>query len=82
MFFLNWWIARVQKFSNFNHSCPVTSFIVKTDKVDIDEFFSFDVALVPSGRYRVDISLTEDDRIPFVEMKIFGTNSEHHLDKV
>ncbi|KAG4078413.1 hypothetical protein HA402_013124 [Bradysia odoriphaga] len=36
-FFLDWWVARVQRFSNFNHSCPYSNISVKTNNVSLDE---------------------------------------------
>ncbi|KAG4071264.1 hypothetical protein HA402_003968 [Bradysia odoriphaga] len=81
-FFLDWWVARVIRFSNFNHPCPYSNISVKTNNVSLDEIFSFDKSIFPSGRYRVDLSITEDDRIPFLKMAIFGSNSEHDLEKI
>lgn len=80
--FSEWLFSKLEPFSNFNHSCPYSSFIVKAENVSMDKTFSFDRSILPSGRYRIDVSLAKENRIPFLDMKIFGTNGEHYFEKI
>lgn len=82
--FFDWWVSRLQNnnFTNLSHSCPYSSLIVKADNVTLDTFFSFTKGIMPSGRYRIDIFFAEEDRIPFLDVKLFGTNAEHPLEKI
>lgn len=82
MFFLDWMFTKLQPFSNFNHSCPyVGPFYMKPDNLSID-IFAFNESYMPSGRYRVEVSVTENDRILFLELVMFGSISDHRLQKV
>lgn len=80
--FLNWMLARVLPYTNYNHTCPYSSFTIKAENISLDKTFSFDKEILPSGRYRFDVSFTEKDRVPFFDLKIFGSNAEHYHDKI
>lgn len=81
-FMMTWLYARLLPFTNFNHSCPYSNFIIKADNVSLEKTFSFTESIFPSGRYRVNVMLTEYDRVPFFEYVIFGSISEHYLEKI
>lgn len=81
-FGLNWLMLKVLKYSNFNHSCPYKGLIfVKADNISLDDF-GFDHSFVPSGRYRVDISFTDGDRVPFWDFSLYGEVSDHRLEVI
>ncbi|KAG4066017.1 hypothetical protein HA402_001264 [Bradysia odoriphaga] len=81
-FFLNWMMTKMQLVSNLNHSCPFTNFIIKTNNISLDEAFTFDQSILPSGRYRVDITFADENRVPLLDMSLYGTIAEHYLEKI
>ena len=81
-FYFNWLLSRLQRYTNMNHSCPYTAIIVKANNVSIDEIFPFDQSVFPSGQYRIDVTLTDEYRVPFANASIHGSNAEHYLEKV
>lgn len=83
-FGLNWLFSRLIKYSNFNHSCPYNKGVIfiKADKVPVKETFPFNESFLPAGAYRVDVSFTDSDRVPFWEFKLYGSISDHRLEVI
>lgn len=71
--------AKLSKFSNINHKCPYVGLIYgKSDNVSIDEFAY--PQLMPSGRYRVDSSVFEDNNRILFNFSFYFSISDHRLD--
>lgn len=78
----DWFVKKLLKFSNLNHTCPYEGTIfVKNDNISIKEIHNFEVFL-PSGRYRFDINLTEGYHgREFSSMKLYITISDHRVEQ-
>lgn len=82
-YLLDWFFQRLFKYSNLQHRCPHIGYkFVKADNISLDDFFSFELSLLPSGRYHLDITFTENDRIPMALLQIYFSVSDHRLEKV
>lgn len=81
-YLLNWILTQVLQYSNLNHSCPYTKVSLKADNVSLEKAFPFTASILPSGQYRVVVSITSDDRVPGIEMQMYGTVLEHYLEKI
>ncbi len=72
-----------QPYTNFNHTCPYEPgpIFMKIKNMSANE--ADPVYLVPSGRYRVDISWHEIFRgPPFAKLRIYGAISDHRIVKL
>lgn len=76
-FVLDWSIGKVLKYTNLNHSCPYIGHVYcKIDNISTNHFpIEY---LLPSGRYRVDLNVTEGDRKTVLVMaQLFLSISDH-----
>lgn len=81
-FGMNWLLTPVLKYANFNHPCPLQGLLsIKADNISID-IFAFELSLMPSGKYRIEVSFTGGDRVPGFEYKMYGSISDHRLEMV
>lgn len=60
-FILDWTLKKVMNYTNINHPCPLEGYIyLKYKNISVDHF-PFE-QLMPSGRYRLDVNLTESKK--------------------
>lgn len=80
---LNWMLGRSKmlQYTNFNHPCPFNTGLMyaKVDNISMDNFNTM-IALIPSGRYRIDFTFTEADRVPMATAQIFFSVSDHRIE--
>lgn len=70
------------KYTNLNHSCPYSGYLFgKVDNISL-QLFTFP-QIVPSGRYRIEVNVTEGDRNkPFASATIQSSISDHRIEVV
>lgn len=74
-FALEWLIGTVQKYTNLNHSCPVAGVVtLKIKNISIDKFVL--EPLIPVGRYRLDINVTEQRKDPILFQQVYFNVTE------
>lgn len=81
-YILDWFVKKLLKFSNLNHTCPYEGTIfVKNNNISYKEIQNFEVFL-PSGRFRIDVNLTEGyhGRVFFM-MKLYAKVSDHRVEQ-
>lgn len=78
-FGLSWMLGKLMPFSNMRN-CPLQGLqYVTTSNFSMDNF-TFKESLMPSGKYRVDIVITDGDRIELFRFQIYGSISDHRLE--
>lgn len=78
-FILEWTYGRILKYTNFNHSCPFFGhYLIRVKNISVEHFVI--EPLLPSGRFRLDVDFTENDRIPFGGFKLYFSVSDHRLE--
>lgn len=80
-YLLDWTIGRAQRYTNINHSCPYEGVVyLKADNISIKQFPI--EPLLPSGRYRMDINITEGNRKTSIFVgKVFFSISDHRIEQ-
>lgn len=80
---LDWTIGRVrrQRYTNINHPWPYEGVVyVKIDNISIQQFPI--EPLLPSGRYRMDIDITEANRKTTIFVsQVFFSISDHRIEQ-
>lgn len=81
-YLLDWTTRPLLKYSNLNHTCPYTGTIhVKADNISIGQLLAFENFL-PSGRFRMDINLTEGyGKSVFFTSRTFFSVSDHRIEQ-
>lgn len=80
-YLLDWTLKKVQQYSNVNHPCPYNETIyVKNNNLSISNI-PFE-PLLPSGRYRIDINLTDQFDETIFSGKLFGSVSDHRIEQI
>lgn len=79
-YLLDWTVKRVMNYTNL-HPCPLDGEIsIKVNNISLDKF-PFE-PLLPSGRYRLDINVTEGNENNVIFMiKIFLSVSDHRIEQ-
>lgn len=81
-YLLQWSLAKIQKFTNLGHACPYQGLIYLKVKNFSIHTLPFE-PLIPSGRYRLDINVTDGSRKLTVFMgKLFFSVSDHRIEQV
>lgn len=80
--FLEWTTRKILKYSNLNHSCPYDGNVfVRADSYPMQNLLSFE-SILPSGRFRVEINLTEGYRKRvFFASKLFFAISDNRIEQ-
>lgn len=81
-YFGEWGARNLLNYSNVNHSCPYDgNVIVKADNFSLKDLLNFEVFL-PSGRFRMDVNLTEGyrKRVFFISKTYFSV-SDHRIEQ-
>lgn len=80
-YFLKWTGQNVRKFSNLNHSCPYSGNVwIKVDRIPINSLVM--LPFMPSGRYRVDLNVTNGyNKKPFMITKFFFSISDNRVEQ-
>lgn len=84
-FFLDWTLKRVQNYigadTNINHPCPYEGYTyLKINNISVDHFPL--EPLMPSGRYRLDINITESDKKTSIfSAKLYMSVSDHRIEQ-
>lgn len=74
-------LSRLIKHVNVNHSCTNSKDIFATFDNVPWSLFTFE-PLIPSGRFRLDVNLTEGNRgDPLAELKIYFSVSDHRVER-
>lgn len=81
-YLLDWTTRVLIKYSNLNHTCPYSGTIhVKADNISIKQLLLFETFL-PSGRFRMDINLTEGfGKSAFFTSRTFFSISDHRIEQ-
>ncbi|XP_037024080.1 uncharacterized protein LOC119065978 [Bradysia coprophila] len=81
-FFMDFLKSHILQYSNFNHSCPYSGFVFgKADNVSAQEFAFPEI--MPAGRYRVDINVTEGGRKSLLlGATVYFSVSDHRIEIV
>lgn len=81
-YLLDWGVKKLLKYSNLNHNCPYENAVyVKNNNITLKDIHAFEVFL-PSGRFRLDVNLTEGYRGKvFFMMKMYITISDHRVEQ-
>lgn len=79
---LEWTLARLFNFTNINHPCPYNGTVyIKVKNISVSQI-PFE-PLIPSGRYRMDINITNENRqIPIFVGKLFFSVSDHRIERI
>lgn len=81
MYMLDWTLGKVVHKSNLNHPCPLVGYyVVQSKNTSMDTFIV--EPLLPSGRYRLDVYVTENDRVPVCEGHLYFSISDYRLEKI
>lgn len=81
MYTLDWTFGTIIHNSNINHSCPLFGYYALEDKnLSLDDFIV--KPLFPSGRYRLDVYFTGNDRVPLFEGHVYYSISDYRLEKI
>ena len=80
-YFMDWLMKPVQNYTNVNHPCPLEGFLfMRVNNISLDNFPFKD--LFPSGRYRLDVNLTEANREKVLVMaKLYLAVSDHRIEQ-
>lgn len=72
----------ISSYSNFNHTCPYTGLVIaKADNISVQRFVI--PQIVPAGRYKVEVNITEGDRkTSVVGLTMFFSISDHRIEVV
>lgn len=75
-------VNKVLNYTNINHPCPYEGNVyIKVNNISIDAF-PFE-PLVPSGRYRVDVDLTEGKKDNVIVMvSLYVEVSDHRIEQI
>lgn len=82
-YIMDWSVGRMLKYTNFNHTCPYLpgKVFFKVDNISVDAFPL--PPIMPAGRYRVDITLTENNRTKVLgSAKFYFSISDHRIEIV
>lgn len=81
-YILDWTTRPLLKYSNLNHSCPYTGTVhVKADNISLGKLIAVEPYL-PSGRFRMDINLTEGyGKSAFFTSKFFFSISDNRIEQ-
>lgn len=81
-YIMDWTVGRMLKYTNFNHTCPYSGQVYfKVDNISINAFPL--PPIMPSGRYRVDVEVTEKDRRNILaSAQFFFSISDHRIEVV
>ncbi len=80
-FVLNWILRRISKYTNMNHPCPLNGHVYfKVDNISVNTF-AFP-QIIPSGRYRVDVTMLESNQKILYDMSIYFSVSDHRIEVV
>lgn len=82
LFFPTYLIPFVTNYTNVNHECPFSGQMwIRANNLSI-QFFALP-QIVPAGRYRLDISITEGNREKVLgRAQIYGGVSDHRVEVV
>lgn len=81
-YLLQWSLGKLQQFSNVNHPCPYNGTVYTKINSISDRELQFE-PLVPSGRYRIDVNVTNENRkIPLFIGQVFFSVSDHRIELV
>lgn len=80
-YIMDWSVKKVLNYSNFDRPCPLEgNLFLKLNNISMDKFPL--EPLLPSGRYRFDVNLTDANKIDVVVMgKLFFTVSDHRIEQ-
>ena len=78
---MDWTVKRVLNYSNFNHPCPYEGNVfLKVNNVSVDRFPL--EQFIPSGRYRADLNVTEENKENVIFMaKLYWAVSDHRIEQ-
>ena len=80
-YFMDFTVKKVLNYSNFNHPCPYEGNMFLKVKNISEDNFPFE-HLVPSGRYRLDVNLTEENKEKVIVMlQLFASVSDHRIEQ-
>lgn len=82
-FVLDYLKPLIDTYSNLNHSCPFSAglFFTKFGNISLQKFII--PQIIPAGRYRLEINITEDkSEIPLLGMSVYGSISDHRIEIV
>lgn len=81
-YILEWVLHRVLKYANFNHPCPfVGDVYMSCNNISQGDYFNIP-QFVPSGRYRVDMYITDKTRkIIYISGKAYFEISDHRIER-
>ena len=78
---MDWTFKKALNYSNINHPCPLEGNVfLNANNISLEEF-TFP-HLVPSGRYRFDVNLTEANRKNVIATgKLYLGDSGHRIEQ-
>lgn len=81
-YIMDWTVGRMLKYTNLNHTCPyVGRMYFKVANISMSNFPI--PPIMPSGRYRVDVELTESDRKNVLaSAQFYSSISDHRIEIV
>lgn len=81
-FVMDWIVREMLKYTNLNHTCPYEDHVYfKVNNISVATF-AFP-QIVPSGRYRVDMIMTESDQKKILmNASIYFSVSDHRIEIV
>lgn len=81
-YLLQWTLVKIQRYTNLVHACPYEGLIyIKAKNFSIHTIPV--EPLIPSGRYRLDINVTDGSRKLLVfSGKLFFSVSDHRIEQV
>lgn len=81
-YFLKWTAQHVKNFSNLNHKCPYFgSTWINIERIAVNKLIMME-QLMPSGRYRVDLNVTEGiHQDAFITTKFYFGISDNRIEQ-